>query len=385
MRISIGLSRLSWPRPDSTKPFLQRAKNSIQSHCPAQTPPVRYPVIVGVGLSPEERRTTEFFLAPADNVRVPSLLRPAELSRGCNVLLNGTDQDIAAILEWRLPLLVICGAAVSVEKRDHYFRQGAAALWIPREQARGVFLLPPLELPEIRGSIFVVSDDDPHRRLLRQLFRFRGYDLRTDFRSAEEMVEMLRALHDAGTPGSSFPELLVLDLDSRRVDVPAFFHRLRVLRSEQPGLVRRTRVIVTKDFQRPGADVRTLAANVRAFARRIYHPLEAAFVFLEGFVYRDEQGPLHYRSSAYRPAAEIIFGETGRFPVHSPRGSVDILAGELARLTRALPFLELHRFLDRTAREGALLAPQPDVDAGDLLHGVRSPKTPGVRLKNASE
>ena len=357
----------------------------MQRTRPGQPSPVRYPVIVGVGLSREERRTAEFFLAPAEDLRIPSLLRPGELSRGCNVLLDGTDQHIAAVLEWRLPLLLICGADVPVEQRDNYFRQGAAALWVPGSAANGIPLLPPLILPELRGSIFVVSDDDPHRRLLRQLFRFRGYDLRTDFRSAEEMVEVLRGLHEQGTPENSFPELLVLDLDSRRVDVAAFFHRLRVLRNDHPGLVRRTRVIVTKDFHRPGADVRTLAANLRAFARRIYHPLEAAFVFLEGFVYRDDQGPLHYRSKTYRPAAEIIFGEAGQFPAPSPRAAIDILSGELARLTRTLPFLELHRFLDRAAREGAVLAPQPDVDAGDLLHGVRGPEATRMRFQNAGE
>ncbi len=344
-----------------------------------------YPVIVGVGLGPEEKRIATFFLAAAETIRVPSLLRPAELTRGCNVLLDGRAEDVAAILEWRLPVLVLCGAAVPIETRDELFRQGSAALWVPRELAPGVLLLPPLELPALRGAIFVVSDDDPYRRLLRQLLRFRGYDLRTDFRSAEEMVEVLSALHEETSPQSAFPELLVLDLDSRRVDVISFFHKLRELRKQRPALVRRTRVLVTKDFSKPGADVRTLAANLRPFARRIYHPFEAAFVLLEGLVYRDDTAPLHFRSPSYRPAAEIIFGEGGRFPAPSPRATTEILGAELARHSRSIAFLELHRFLDRTAREGALLAPQPDVDAGDLLHRVRGPQSSRVGLQNAGE
>lgn len=346
---------------------------------------VLYPVVLGFGLSEEERRIAEFWLASGGNPRVPSFLRPGELGSGLNAQLGATSPDLAACLEWQVPVLVCAGAGQSKAQLDEFFRAGVAAVWTPRFLAEGSLLLPPLKLPQSKRSVFVVTDDDNQRRLLRQLFTFTGYDLRSDFRSGDEMIEVLRGLHEGGGPQKAFPELLVLDLDSRRVDVPGFFHKLRTLRSEHPALVRRTRVLITKDFQKPGADVRTLGANLRSFAKRIYHPLEAAFVFLEGLVYRDEQTPWHYRSPAYRPVAEILFGDSAKLSGVSPTGSIESLARETARFQRGLLFLELHDFLVRWSREGAVLAPQPDVDAGDLLHGVRGPHSSGMGLKHTGE
>ncbi len=119
---------------------------------------------------------------------------------------------------------------------------------------------------------------------------------------------------------------MLINLDSPRSNAAEFFDGLRRLFHEHPALKARMRLVVMKDFDRPGLDPRLIQRMVQPFARRIFHPEEAALALIEGFFYFSDEDR---RSAAAKPVPLT--------PAAPPRALDDLLFGPGAEPLAAAP------------------------------------------------
>ena len=232
---------------------------------------MEYPIVAGLGLADAEERLVELWLARHAAFHKRARLSPRELSGPPCFYPALSFDELEEILGWGLPLLVVSGAKTASKDERELFRRGAAACWtIPSKERPLIF--PELELPRIGAGVFAIADDARLRFLYRQILRFAGLDLRADFRSSDEIVETMRRLHEENSDTVAYPDLILLDLDSSRTDAGSFFYRLRQLLRDYPDLKNASRVLLTRDFAKPGPDISALAKNVRPFVRRVFHP-----------------------------------------------------------------------------------------------------------------
>ncbi len=279
-----------------------------------------HPVVAGFELDEAEQHLMAYWLdghdPPCRRVTQQEILRGRG---GLMFLAAATLENLRELLEWNVPLLTVLGHATTADApvREDLRQSGAAALWqlpAPGE----LFATPPLTYP-VRALAFLLDDRQQRRRLYRQLLFFCGYDVRIDFQSSADMLALLARLDegDGADPGAAaaaagregFPALLIIDLDSRRLDARAFFPALRRFFEDHPGRRRDCRVLITKDFRHTGTDLNLLAAHIRPLARRVFTPEEAVFALLEGLLYSAYAAPAHRPPFTPRDLRDLLLGD----------------------------------------------------------------------------
>jgi hypothetical protein len=327
--------------------------------------------MIGFGLDERERGVIEAHLR-LENPQLKISGHPilSELSSGSIFYPEISERECESLCEWRVPIVAFVGRDRRGPHSDEFFyRSGIAAVWNFPDMAMP-FLFPPPTLPESVDHIFLISDDAALSRMLRQIFLFSGSTLRIDFRNNDELTQTLEAMRS--DPNAKWPGLIIADLDSQRVDTLGFFHDLKRMFIQDHTLRSRTRLMILKDFGKPGLDVRTIASTLRFFAKRIFHPCEALFAAVEAGFYRDlriERGAIRYRDMD-----EILYGPEQDLPVRDPLSFINAEITDWSALRRAIPFLWIQNYLTLDIkRSGAILKPEPDVDTRDLFHGIRRP------------
>ena len=288
----------------------------------------RYPVIAGYELDEDEQHLVSYWLGG----REPAVRRvdQAEILRGKGGLLyhpRATRADLREILEWNLPLLIVAGRDTALEGAEFLGEMrelGAAAIWeLPERDAP---VLPPPVSYEQRFRAYLLADRQPHRRRYRQLLFYCGMDVRVDFQSGADLLTVLE--RESETPGEE-PTLLIIDLDSTRLDGRAFFPALRRLLEERTHLRRACGILLTKDFSRTGTDIQLIAGHIRALTKRIFAPDEAFFALLEGLLYAPLMGEREPNRTLprLRSLRDLLVGDNAvlhdAYPVTDRRASTD--------------------------------------------------------------
>lgn len=320
------------------------------------------PVVAGFELSAAELQLLTYWLGDRPGFRRVDKQEVLRGRGGLLFLAEAGEAQLQELLEWNLPLLIVVGRTARSDREVFYERMraaGAAAIW-ELKGPDAILVPPPLDY-ETTGTAFLLDDRQTRRRRYRQALFYCGYDLRVDFRDSADLLTTLgeqagngrpprdpagagTTTRDAGAPKSTAagtttpggtataatapaPErLLIVDLDSTRLDARAFFPALRRFFSDQPDHRRTTQVLLTKDFRRTGADLELLAAHIRPLARRIFAPEEALFALLEGLLYAPwveaprPAGPQN--QPVLRPLRQLLTGDKVRlheiFPAEFP-------------------------------------------------------------------
>ncbi|MCR9141546.1 MAG: hypothetical protein NXI24_04780 [bacterium] len=296
-----------------------------------------FPLVAGLGLDEAEQSLIEYWLGAAG----PQLrrwsagdLQPGRLHRGLNYFPNSQAQDRRELLGCYRPLLVLAGRSVQRSPAEtELFETGIAACW--RLPAPGdPILFPALPRSRRAGPVFLIEDDPTYRSLYRQMLYFAGHDVRADQQSLE-LLEAPDAFADSDAP---LPALILASLDTERMDIPAFFHRLDRFLKKHPG--RGPRVMITKNFQRPGLDVRTIESSLRPHVARIFHPREAALALLEAlFLAPVNSGDA---ASSAGPDAPLIGSAFASTPPMA-RTLDELLYRPQIKLRETAPLLEPHQ------------------------------------------
>ena len=240
------------------------------------------PVVAGFKLEDADEHLMEYWLGRRADLRrwtAGEILRPGELARGLNYFPHATLALIQKFAKWYVPVLVVSRASGEDRSRlrKTLLECGLAALWEPGAPPESL-VFPELD-PVRRPPVFIVSDDSRQVSLYRQILYFSGRDSRADFRTPGELIAALFESKDS----ERYPELLIVDLDTRAMDPLGLFHELRRFLRANPGRTSDTRLLLTKDFSVPGLDLATVESTLRPLARRIFHPNEAICVLLEAF------------------------------------------------------------------------------------------------------
>lgn len=357
---------------------------------PETSAAVELPLIAACGLSPAEHGLVDFWLSPfADRMRrwPRGEFQPGRLSRGLHYFPEADVSFCGELLQCYRPLLVLLGSQAQrrPETRDELFAAGVAACWaVPAPDAAG-FAFPLFPPRRKRAPVYLIEDNPIYRSLLRQLLYFAGYDVRADQHSLAALEELVaiesEGPHSTGNaddatgsgladePGTRenpalAPAMIIASLDTERLDIPAFFHRLdvyiqRYVNRHRPG--RGPRILLTKDFQRPGLDVRTIEQSLRAHAARIFHPREALLVLLEALFLRDagtdgrasapSTGARSAQPETFRTLDELLYRPQIRLRDAAPALDRD---DSLARRS-IQPFVWLYDLLSEDPGRGAIL------------------------------
>lgn len=324
--------------------------------------PARFPLIAGTGLTGADRLLLEYWLSgPPQTSFHDGDVRPGLLQRGRHAFPAATETVLQDLVQLYRPLLVV-GRPPTGDTGffERLFQLGIAACWTPPPPGDTVFF-PALLTPQERRTAFLIEDDPIFRSVFRQLLYFAGYDVRADQQALEYFVET--AAGGAGAPPgkdapvNDMPALILANLDTDRLDIPEFFYRLQRGLSRSPA--RKPRILLMKDFDRPGLDVRTIEAALRPHARRIFHPREAILVLIEALFLAEQPGtPAAGAASAslyprpHRPLDELLHGPNVHLREEAPTPPAE--AGEAYR--RGLPFFWLYDLLRAGVGRGAVLA-----------------------------
>ncbi|HMU82367.1 MAG TPA: hypothetical protein PKC35_03415 [Leptospiraceae bacterium] len=304
-----------------------------------------FPVAVGHRLSEAEELLLRYWLESyaegrwRSDSQMPSS-PPADLST-LRFLPRADIRSVEEILSWFLPVVVFAGKA-----SDPMPFISAGAVAVISLDDRNPLILPPAELPPRSSVAFVISDDPMFRLRMRQILRFAGREPRMDFSATEDIAQVLTHIQE-------WPEIIVVDLDSSRVDVVEFIYRTEKILRERPAMRTRNQMMIVKDFAKPGLDPVKLRPVLSPHAKRIFHPLEAMLAILESMVfYSGEVEPLvdeHPRS-----LREMLYGDDFAPP---GRLSESFLAGLKSRgtaLSRSSQFILFAQHLkDRLIETGS--------------------------------
>lgn len=333
---------------------------------------VKYPIFTGYRLDAPERLLIEAFLKrEIPSVTIRDTVHLSDIARSTVFYPDLSDADLSALMEWKAPLLLFAGSAVRSHPTPHFERWselGCGAVWL-FPPADAPFFWPILPLPERKGEAFLISDHAPFGRTVRQLMSFAGFSLRIDFRSDAELTT---ALEEKIRTPELWPDLVFVDLDSTKIDILSFFHTLKQIFLQNHALRIRTRIVLLKDFSKPGLDIRNITAHLRFFGRRIFHPTEALFMLLESYYFH----PIRLEGTlpGYRSIDELLHGPDPELPLPSPERFLDGESAAWHALRRASPFFWMQRhLLENLAQKGAVLHPEPDIDARNLFNGIDRP------------
>ena len=315
----------------------------------------------------EAHRAAGFYYQKVDS------FEPAHAASGSIWIPDLGRQRLEELLDWGLPVLLCAGSKYqSPELLQDLYSSGAGALFFPGWESS--YLFP--ELPEAgKGSAMLIMDD-PFRRLYRQTFLFSGYTPRTDLNSASDISLLLDGMREESSI------IVVADLDCKRVDTLLLCHELDTYLKRNPSMASRLRILLLKDFHRPGLDPSSMRTSVQRIARRIFHPIEGALVLVESLLLYGM--PDDIASARFRNLDTFLYANR----IQSLRSDPDrIFRNASARLksfSRALPFLWLYDLFRNLASTGAITL-QPDVNSGNLLYGIRSPGSSGESFQNLNK
>ncbi len=176
--------------------------------------------------------------------------------------------------------------------------------------------------------------------------------------------------------------IVVADLDCKRVDTLLLCHELDSYLKKNPSMASRLRILLLKDFHRPGLDPGSMRSTVQRIARRIFHPIEGALVLVESLLLFGM--PDDIASARFRNLDTFLYANR----IQSLRSDPDRIyrnaATRLRSFSRALPFLWLYDLFRDLASTGAITL-QPDVNSGNLLYGIRSPGSSGESFQNLNK
>ncbi len=333
--------------------------------------PARFPLIAGLGLNTADRLLLEYWLSGPPEVRFhDGDVQPGLLQRGHHAFLAASEAVVQDLMQLYRPLLLIARPpGGDPQYFERLFGLGVAAVWTPPPPGDTVYFpaVNAAATPERRPTAFLIEDDPVFRSVFRQMLYFAGYDVRADQQSLEYFVESsATASGDAknGTTADDMPALILANLDTDRLDIPEFFYRLQRGLSRSP--TRKPRILLMKDFDRPGLDVRTIAAALRPHARRIFHPREAVLVLIEALFLcgppeasaATDDPAKGFKSAAtlfsrpFRPLDELLHGPNVYLREEAPPAP-----GDTDRAyRRGLPFFWLYDLLRAGAGRGAVLA-----------------------------
>ncbi len=347
---------------------------------PARQPDFEPPLIAACALSPAAPGLTDFWLSPhVDRMRRwpggPAAnpgVQPGRLSRGLHYFPEADSAVAQELLQCYRPLLVLLGSRVrdrSPELQQQLFESGVAACWQLPDPEANTFAFPIFPPRRKRAPVYLIEDNPAYRSLMRQLLYFAGYDVRADQHSLAALADLAAA--DAGPGGNAenpalAPAMIIASLDTERLDIPAFFHQLdqyiqRYVNRHRPG--QGPRVLLTKDFQRPGLDVGTIQQSLRPHAARIFHPREALLVLLEALFLRAPDDADASRAAAalapafasqpesFRTLDELLYRPQIRL-----RDALPAFHGAHSRARRSIqPFAWLYEQLREDPGRGAIL------------------------------
>lgn len=303
-----------------------------------------FPIIVGHGLEEYELHLLEYWIeaegigSVQKHTSMPD--SPPNMAR-LNVFSRARLQDVRELLDWFVPVLLISGRDADIPKA--YLDLGVCAIHkLPA--SNGPILLPSLNLPALQGACFVISDSQVFRTQLRQVLRFAGRQARMDFSSVEDIAQVLAVIDE-------WPELILIDVDSERVDIVSLFYRLEKILRDRPHLRAKNQMLICKDFDLPGFDLVKLRPLLAPHAKRIFHPAEALLAIIESML--SFPGPP--AQDMFQPARnmqEILYGDDRGNPGRTfPFAYFKKSWGAIRRIA---PFQELVSVL--SAREGSGLA-----------------------------
>lgn len=302
------------------------------------------------------------------NFRQVDSFEPAHAASGTIWIPELSPTSVAEILDWSLPVLFCVGPSLkSEDSLRHLYDQGAGALFFPGEETYYVFP----ELPSSHEGTSLLIMDDPFRRLYRQIFLFAGYRPRTDLASATDITVILDGLKEEKSI------VLVADLDCSKVDTLLLCHELQSYLKKHPSMAGKIRIILLKDFRRPGLDPSSMKSSIQKIARRIFHPIEGVLALTEAlFLYGMED---EIASARFRNLDSFLYAHR----IQSLRADPDRIFKNASRrlrsFSRALPFLWLYDLFRDLSSTGAITL-QPDVDPGNLFYGIRGPGASGKSL-----
>ncbi|MEQ9364558.1 MAG: response regulator [Leptospirales bacterium] len=307
-------------------------------------------MIAGFGLDEAEQSLVDYWLGAAGSQLrrwTSGDIQPGRLHRGLNYFPESRQTDRRELLGCYRPLLVLAGrAAQNQEAQAGLFESGIAACWKVPAPGEAIFF-PALPRSRRTGPVFLIEDDPVYRSLFRQLLYFAGYDVRAD----QQSLELLETPEAFAEPGARLPALILASLDTPRLDIPAFFHRLNRFLKRHPG--RGPRVMITKNFQRPGLDVRTIESSLRPHVARIFHPREATLALLEALFLSptdpgaraakpgDAQQGRPLTSADAGPGGEALFGSAFASTPPASRSLDELLYRPHIKLRETAPALQL--------------------------------------------
>lgn len=294
-----------------------------------------FPVVAGISLSEQDLRLVQYWISSEAGARVvqgPLPSGPPAAGGELFFLPRARDADLREILDWMRPLIIVTPEETNT---DSFLQMGAAAIYSICKT--GVHVLPLLALPRAASVCFVVSDSPQMRSLARQILLFAGRVPRMDFSSADDCLTVLASIQE-------WPELIVLDLDSTRVDSLAFFHGLEKILRARPHDRARCQILVCKDFARPGFDLMRMRPLLAPHARKIFHPEGALLALLESMIFYP--GFQAKAAPVPRTLRDLLYSDDLTEPGRSPSHSIaSIVENEAVR--RGVPFLRLAEYLGR--------------------------------------
>ena len=274
------------------------------------------------------------------------------------------------LLDWGFPVMVCARRTIRDDSLRRLYNMGAGAVFFPQRP----FLFPEFSLERMGNAMLIM--DDPFRRLFRQIFHFAGYHPRSDISSAKDAVALLDGMRDEPSI------VLVADLDCSRVDTLLLCHELQSFLRNNPSMASRLRILLLKDFRRPGLNPSEMRSSVQKIARRIFHPVEGALVLVESLYLSGLSETI--LSARFRNLDNFLYSNRIQSIRSDPDRIYQNAVGRMQALGRSLPFLWLYDLFRDLSSTGSITL-QPDVNTGNLFYGIRSPDTAGESLENLDE
>lgn len=294
-----------------------------------------FPVVGGISLSDQDLQLAQYWVAAEAGARVVQGPLPAgPPSTGGRLLFipNASDSDLREVLDWMQPLVIVTPESTDT---DRFFKMGAAAVYTI--SSRGIHVLPQLNLARNTRICCIISDAPVLRSIARQILLFSGRVPRMDFSSTEDSLAVLSAMDE-------WPELILLDLDSNRVDSLQFFHGLERILRARPLDRARCQVLVCKDFARPGFDLMRMRPILAPHAKKIFHPEGALLALLESMIFFP--GAAVENSPLPRSLRDLLYSDDLEEPGRSPLRQIESFVSAAAP-RRAAAFMRLAEFLGR--------------------------------------
>lgn len=289
---------------------------------------------------------------------------PGELTDCVHFIKDTQFSELENLLDWTYPVLLARGnSALNTKTLDEFslnaYQLGLSAIWnIP--QLGDPVIFPNISFPKNFGEIVLTTDDPMLRQHYRQISAFAGFDTRCDFTTADDIIMFLNQFSHQSKSDSikSFPHLVIVDLDSNRIDPLLLFKSLAILNQNQPQIKRQLKLMITKDFSKPGLDIRSIDQILRPFARRIFHPLESLTVLLEALhLNKNQKAPemTESRNFVFRSMDELLYGKQSSLNSEIPEFRLQ--KDSIASARNIEPFLWLYKHLMKLNSRGLVLAP----------------------------